>query len=209
LIWIAATLVGAMAGSGKVRFSEAFESGLRPVWQPVEFEGLTTHTVVKDGTNSFLQARASSSASGLAVKLDSVSPENLSLAWSWKIDRVPPGGSDDTLKTFDHTARVFVAFKTLVGPPRTINYVWANTIAKGKTFHHPSSGRSRFIVLQSGNTAAGEWISEKRDLAADWKTLFGDDRLPAVVGLGLMTDSDGTSTTVTGCYDNLHLAERE
>lgn len=205
-----AALCGAMEGRGPGRefFREDFERGLREVWKPVEFEGETKHAIVKEGTNSFLQARAASSASGLAVKLGGLSAERATVSWKWKIDRIPAGGSDNEIKTFDHTARIFVAFKTLIGPPRTINYVWANTAKAGQTFHHPSSGRSRFIVLQSGNARAGEWIGESRDLARDWKQLFGDDEPPAIVGFGLMTDSDGTKTKVTGCYDDLTIGMR-
>lgn len=189
-------------------FREDFEKGLREIWKPVQFEGETKHTVMKEGTNSFLQARAENSASGLAVKLDRIETEGAVVSWKWKIDKIPEGGSDDTLKTFDHTARIFVAFKTLVGPPRTINYVWANTAGLDKTFRHPSSGRSRFIVLQTGNQRAGQWIAQSRNLAEDWKLLFGDDDPPAIVGLGFMTDSDGTQTTVTGWYDDLKIEAR-
>ncbi|MGN6387483.1 MAG: DUF3047 domain-containing protein, partial [Verrucomicrobiota bacterium] len=92
-----------------------------------------------------------------------------------------------------------------LGPPRSINYVWANRLPVGKTFHHPSSGRSRFIVLESGNGKAGQWLSEQRQVEADWKLLFGDDDVPEIVAIGLMTDSDGTGATVTGCYDDIVL----
>ena len=143
------------------------------------------------------------------MKLETIPAEGPVLKWRWRIDRVPPGGSDSDIKKFDHTGRVFVAFKTFIGPPRTINYVWANQTAVGKTFPHPNSGRSRFIVLRSGNGRAGEWIAEERDLAADWKLLFGEEKAPAVVGLGFMTDSDGTQSTVTGCYDDIELRSRK
>ena len=193
-------------GRGSPGFFENFESGLRPVWKKVEFEGETRHEIEKEGSNSVLKATAESSASGLAVKLDGLNPEGATLSWRWKIDRVPQGASDDKKKTFDHTGRLFVAFKTRVGPPRTINYVWANQVAVGKTFHHPSSGRSRFIVLQHGNEKAGGWLEEKRNIEADWKKLFGDDDVPEIVGLGFMTDSDGTRSKVTGWYDDIRLS---
>lgn len=196
---------GLVTGAERVHFREDFERGLRAIWKPVEFEGETKHTVIKEGGNAVLQARAAKSASGLAVKLDATEARGARFSWKWKIDKIPAGGSDDTKKTFDHTGRVFVAFKTLIGPPRSINYVWGNVAKPGETFHHPSSGRSRFIVLQSGNGKAGQWIAESRDLAADWKLLFGNDDPPEIVGLGFMTDSDGTQTTVTGWYDDLAL----
>jgi len=185
-------------------FSEDFEKGLTKRWEPVKFEGLTEYSVRKDDGNAVLQARAASSASGLGTKAEFALKPNTTFTWRWKIDKTPPGASDDTKKTFDHTVRLFVAFKTSLGPPRTINYVWANKTAAGKTFQHPSSSRARFIVLESGDTKAGQWIKESRDLYADWKSLFGDEP-PNVVSIGLMTDSDGTDSTVTGWYDDLQI----
>ena len=199
-------LVGCIFGAepGSV-FREDFERGLRKEWKPVEFEGETKYAIIKEGTNAFLKGTAQSAATGLAVKFDGVSPRNAQLSWRWKIDKIPEGASDDKKATFDHTARLFVAFKTRIGPPRTINYVWANTVPVGKTFEHPSSGRAKFIVLNSGNKGAGEWHSFKRNIVQDWKALFGNDDPPEIVGLGFMTDSDGTKTTVTGWYDDIEL----
>ena len=204
MLWVMALTCAGVAGAepGRTIFREDFEAGPKAIWKPVDFEGKTEHTIVKEATNSFMRARASGTASGLAVKPDEVSAKGAVVSWKWKIDQIPPGGSDDNIKTFDHTGRVFVAFDTFIGPPRTINYVWGNTVPAGGTYHHPSSGRSRFIVLQSGNARAGEWIAEERDLMKDWKVLFGDDDPPEIVGLGFMTDADGTKTTVTGWYDD-------
>jgi len=194
--------------AGEILFQENFENGLSSEWQKVSFSGETRNTISHEGTNSFLEARAMSSASGLAVKLPSLAAQRTILQWRWKIDRIPPGSSDSQIETFDHTARLFVAFKTLIGPPRTINYVWANEKAAGQRFEHPHSSRARFIALESGNGKAGAWIAEKRDIAADWKLLFGDDEPPAIVSLGFMTDSDGTKTSVTGCYDDIQFFTR-
>jgi hypothetical protein len=187
---------------GAVLFSEDFENGLSKRWEPVDFEGKTKYTIRKDGTNSVLEAHAQSTASGLAAKINIAPKSGTTFSWRWKIDKTAAGASDDSKKTFDHTARIFIAFKTTIGPPRTINYVWANKVPAGKTFQHPSSGRARFIALESGNEKAGQWQIYKRDLLADWKLLFGDDDPPTIVGIGLMTDSDGTKQTVTADYDD-------
>ncbi len=205
---IMSLLCAACRGAEPPLFHEDFQTGLSSRWQKVVFSGETFHSLRQEGTNSFLEARATNSASGLAVKIDSVKTAGTVLRWRWKIDHTPPGGSESDIKTFDHTARLFVAFKTLIGPPRSINYVWANETPVGQTFHHPSSHRSRFIVLETGNGQAGQWAQEERDLAADWQRLFGDEA-PAIVGLGLMTDSDGTKSTVTGAYDDIELIRRD
>lgn len=202
-IWIILGLLGLnLFGRAAVLFSENFENGLGKRWEPVDFEGKTQYTIQKAGTNSFLEARAQSAASGLGVKLNIPTRKGTMISWRWKIDKTAAGASDDVKRTFDHTARIFVAFKTSIGPPRTINYVWANKIPAGKAFEHPSSGRARLIAMESGNAKAGQWLEYKRDLAADWKLLFGNDDPPNIVSIGLMTDSDGTQQTVTGGYDD-------
>ena len=205
--WVcgAATAISFLCAHVHAAFREDFENGLQSAWKKVEFEGETKYTIVKEGTNSVLRGTAQSAATGLGVKFDGLEAQGATLSWRWKIDTIPQGGSDDKKSTFDHTARLFVAFKTFIGPPRTINYVWANTVPVGKTFNHPSSGRARFIVLNSGNAGLDDWHSFRRDLSADWKALFGSGDVPEIVGLGFMTDSDGTGTTVTGWYDDIEL----
>ena len=209
ILWAAVFILGFSASGNSaetVLFKEDFQAGIRKAWKPVEFSGQTSYRIKEDGQNAYLEGTAKSSATGLAAELKNVAPSGTQLSWKWKIDKVPEGGSEDTKKTFDHTARLFVAFKSRIGPPRTINYVWANELSVGKKFNHPSSGRSRFIVLQSGNGKSGQWIQEKRDILQDWRTLFGDDDPPSIVGIGFMTDSDGTKTTVVGGYDDIVLS---
>jgi hypothetical protein len=127
----------------------------------------------------------------------------MTIRWRWKISSCPTNGSEDKLATFDHTARIFVVFDTFIGAPRTINYVWANQVKTNSTFDHPSSSRSKFVVIESGNEKADRWLIEQRDLRKDWETLFKSEEVPKIVGLGVFTDSDGTSTAVTGWYDDI------
>jgi hypothetical protein len=188
-----------------VLFTETFDQGLTKRWAPREFEGTTTYQVVTEGENKVLRAVANQAASGLGAELSLKPGGKMTLSWRWKIDQIPPGGTDQKIESFDHTARLFVAFNTLIGPPRTINYVWANNVKKGARYDHPSSSRAKFIVLQAGNEKAGEWVSEERDLLADWRTLFGNGKIPEIVAIGLMTDSDGTRSKVTGFYDDISL----
>jgi hypothetical protein len=198
---------GASAAQERILFRENFDAGPPKSWKEIKFEGRTEYSSYRDGSNTVLRAVARSSATGIAAEVNIDPSSGQVLSWRWKIDHTPAGANDKEKSSFDHTARLFVAFKTFIGPPRTINYVWANQAPAGKTFEHPSSGRSRWIALESGNAKAGQWVAESRNIAADWKTLFGDDTPPQIVGIGLMTDSDGTGQTVTGYYDDLQLAE--
>ena len=114
-------------------------------------------------------------------------------------------GSERDLKKFDHAARVFVAFDTFIGPPRTLNYLWANVEPMGTVLEHPKSNRAQIFVVESGNPKAGQWITEERDVGADWQKVFPDKPMPKLVGIGVMTDSDSLGMKLAGDYADIEL----
>ena len=152
-------------------------------------------------------AFAQGGCSALATKVDLAPRAGITCSWNWKIDHCPKGASDDKLATFDHAARVFIAFDTWIGPPRTINYVWANQAQTNATFDHPSSSRARFIVLESGNGQAGRWLAEQRDVQKDWNLLFKGSPMPKIIAVGVFTESYYTRMPVTGWYGNIRFQD--
>jgi hypothetical protein len=193
----------ARAAEQKTLFVEDFKTPPGNRWKQVKFGEPTDYKIVTDNSNACLQASANGTASALATKVDIKPAATMNIHWRWKISSCPTNGSEDKLATFDHTARIFVAFDTFIGPPKTINYVWANQLKTNSVFDHPSSSRSKFVVLESGNEKAGQWLLEQRDLKKDWQTLFKSESMPKIVGIGVFTDSDGTGTSVTGWYDDI------
>jgi hypothetical protein len=205
VLFLALTRVGA-AAADKVLFAENFSHGLSNGWENVAFfKTPTDYRVVRDGTNFFLRGVAEKTCSALSLKLDLAPPEKLKLRWRWKIDGVNPNGSERDLKKFDHAARVFIAFDTFIGPPRTLNYLWGDAEKAGTVLEHPKSGRAQIFVLQSGNARTNEWIAEERDVAADWRRVFGGRPMPKIVGLGVMTDSDSLGQRLVGSYADIEL----
>lgn len=192
--------------SNRVLFAENFQPRSSNHWQNVAFfKPPTDYKIVHDGTNCFVRGVARTTCSGFTVNLDIEPPQRLKLHWRWKIEGVAPRGSERDLKRFDHTARVFIAFDTFIGPARTINYTWATDEKPGTALEHPKSGRAQIIVLQSGNARTNEWIAEERDVRADWRRVFGARPMPKIIGLGVMTDSDSTGAMLTGYYTDFRL----
>lgn len=205
VLFLAGVLAGAAAPE-KILFSENFAHGLAGGWQNVAFfKTQTDYQVVRAGTNFFVRGVAAKTCSALSCKLDLAPPEKLKLRWRWKIDGVATNGSERDLKKFDHAARVFIAFDTFIGPPRTLVYLWGDAEKTGTVLAHPKSNRAQLFVLESGNAKAGQWISEARDVAADWKNVFPDRSMPKIIGIGLMTDSDSLGQTLTGSYTDIVL----
>jgi hypothetical protein len=188
-----------------VLFSDNFEHGLGAHWQQVKFGAPTDYHVVQEGTNFFLQASADKSCSAFTVKLNIKPPAKLTLRWRWKIDGVPTNGSERVVSRFDHAARVFIAFDTFIGPPRSLDYIWANEEKVGTILSHPLSSRIQLIMVESGNARADEWISEERDVVADWKKAFGHRAMSKIIGIGVLTDGDSLSCKLTGDYADIEL----
>ena len=200
------TFALARASAENILFAENFSHSLSNRWQNVAFfKTPTDYQVCRDRTNYYLRGVAINSCSALSTKLDLAPPAKLKLRWRWKIHGVNTTGSERDLKRFDHAARVFVAFDTLIGPPRTLNYTWANVEPPGTMLAHPKSGRAQIFVLESGNARAAQWIAEERDVAADWKKVFPDKPMPKIVGLGMMTDSDSLGGKLTGDYADIEI----
>jgi hypothetical protein len=193
------------AETNTVLFAEYFAPGGSNHWQQVEFGTPTDYHTVQDGTNFFLQASADKSCSAFTVKLNVKPLEKLTLRWRWKIDGVPTNGSERVTGRFDHAARVFIAFDTFIGPPRSLNYMWANEEKVGEVLSHPLSGRTQLIMVESGNTRAGGWISEERNVTADWKKAFGQKAMPKIIGIGVLTDGDSLGCKLTADYADIEL----
>ena len=200
-------LAASRTAADQILFAEDFSRGSSNGWQNVAFfKTPTVYQIVQDGTNSCLRGAAKKTCSAFSVKLDIAPQQHLKLRWRWKIEGVAPRGSERDLKRFDHAARLFMAFDTFIGPPRTINYLWASEEKAGTALEHPKSNRAQIIVLQSGNARTNEWISEEQDVTADWRRVFGDRPMPKIAGLGVMTDSDSLGGQLRGYYANIVLS---
>ena len=196
-----------LTAAEQILFAADFSRGISNGWENVAFfKTPTDYATVREGTNYFVRGTAIKSCSALSTKLKLAPPARLKLRWRWRIEGVNTNGSERELKKFDHAARVFVAFDTFIGPPRTLNYMWGNTEPSGTVLEHPKSGRAQIFVLESGNAKAGQWLTEERDVSADWKKVFPDQPMPKIVGFGLMTDSDSVGMKLRGDYTDIALS---
>lgn len=142
----------------------------------------------------------------------SASPQ---LKWRWRVDRLiekadirNKSGDDSALKLcvsfdFDRSQLSFgERTKLRLGkistgedmPAQTLCYVWDNKQPVGSTQQNAFTHRMRYIVLQSGSAHLGQWVTEQRNLAADYAQTFGDESqaMPVLIGITVSADSDNT-----------------
>jgi hypothetical protein len=207
--WLIVCCVPAAGAQDNILFREDFHQPLGERWRQIKFHDLTDYHVITENSNTCLMASARGGCSAFATKVDLASCSNMVCSWNWKIDHCPRGGCDDRISGFDHAARVFIAFDTWFGVPRTINYVWANQAQINAIFEHPFSSRTKFIVVESGNTNAGRWLFERRNVQEDWSRLFKGEPMPKITAVGVFTDSHYTGSEVTGWYRNITFQQND
>ncbi|MDO8300452.1 DUF3047 domain-containing protein [Lacisediminimonas sp.] len=183
----------------------------------------TLYTVTQDAGRTVLMAQARASMSGLSHALRVDIRRTPLLRWRWKI-AAPLVAADMTKKAGDdYAARIYVMFdypveklsfgtraKLKLGaalygqelPTAALNYVWDNRQPVGTIQANTYTDRARMIVVRSGAAQAGTWITETRDLAADFRAAFGEDA-PDVVAVALATDTDNTGESALAWYGDI------
>jgi hypothetical protein len=130
------------------------------------------------------------------------------LTWGWKISNVVRSAIETRKDRFDAAARVMVIFgkeKGIgifgMGEPSglKIEYIWANRQPKGHIFDHPGEKSCKVFVLESGESKAGQWVYEERNIQKDFKTAFGTEP-EGVLAIGIQTDTDQSNEGVTAYY---------
>ena len=164
--------------------------------------------------------------SGLRCKVHVDPLADLWLEWSWRTRDVPAGMNVARSETDDSPARVAVAFQgderrltlrdralyelveLITGerlPYATLMYVWDAQLPVGTIANYPRTSRIRYLVVESGRERAGRWLHYRRNLAADFRQVFGEE--PGVVqSVGVMTDGDDLRADLDTWYGDIGLA---
>lgn len=200
-------------------------------WQPLKPAPKaldTLYTLIRDDGTTVLMAEANRSMSGLLYPIRINVKQTPLLQWRWKISNVLADADMTKKSGDDYAARIYVLFdypveklpfgtraklklaESVYGqkvPTAALNYVWDNRMAPGTIRPNAYTDRARMIVLQSGNDKAGRWITETRDLAADFRSAFGEEP-PDVIAVALATDTDNTGEKVTAWYGDIQFSPR-
>ena len=188
----------------------------------------TRYTLVRENGVTVLQADAERSMSGLVFSTRVAIAATPLLRWRWKIT-APIKAADMTKKSGDdYAARIYVLFdypveklsfatraKLRLGealyrqkiPTAALNYVWDNRQPIGTMMANAYTDRARMVVVESGGAKAGQWITETRDVGADFKAAFGEDA-PDVIGVAVATDTDNTGEHAVSWYGDLEFIAR-
>jgi len=109
------------------------------------------------------------------------------LEWRWRVERLPSDLPEHIQPTHDYLS-IAVEFEN----GRDLTYYWSSSLAEGTVFHCPLpwwSERETHWVLRSGTTDLGRWLSERRNVKADYEKAIGGPLLSRIVRVWLIANS--------------------
>jgi hypothetical protein len=199
-------------------------------WETVELAGREggRFRLVEDGGKTVLRLDADTSAASLAraVALDPAAYPFL--RWRWRVSNLIDRSDIREKSGDDFPARLYVLFdypverlslldwaklkiaRAIYGeqvPAAALCYVWDKHAPAGTTVGNAYTDRVRMIVLRSGAASVGEWVSESRNLLADFRAAFAEEP-PPVAGIVVAADTDQTGETVTAWFDSIRFARQ-
>lgn len=201
-------------------------------WEPLEFPNIdrhSTYTLVEEGGERVVRAETAASASGLIARQRMDPAAAPVIEWRWKVSNTFDQGDARKKAGDDYPARIYVAFafepdragfferakRSAAGvfydeeiPGTALNYIWANRLEVGAIVPNPFSGETRMIAATSGSDQVGEWVSVRRNIVEDYEAAFGR-KPPAIIGIGIMSDSDNTGESATAWYGDIELRAAE
>jgi hypothetical protein len=121
------------------------------------------------------------------------------------VDQVLSGVDERSKAGDDYPARVYVVVSggAAFWKTRSLVYVWSSNQAVGATWNNAFTGNARVMALRSGMRDAGGWVSEKRNIRADFRQLFGED-IRQIDAVALMTDTDNSGQSATAWYGDIY-----
>jgi len=119
------------------------------------------------------------------------------LSWNWKVAKLPEGGDFRRSSTDDQAAQVLVAF----ADRRVLSYIWDTSAPKGAAQNTSSIPLVHVyaVVCRSGAAEVNSWVSESRNVAADYARAYGRPA-PRVKGLRLQINSQHTGTVAESYF---------
>ncbi len=159
--------------------------------------------VAQEGSARFLRMYTRGEAQRITLLTDGTHlrwnlAQHPRLRWRWRANKLPSGASEN--RRNDVGGAVYVTFGTdRLGRPKSIKYTYSSSLAPGTVLRQ---GSLRVVVVSRGET--NRWETVERDVAADYRSLFGENA-PDPQSITLWSDSDDTGGEAEVDVDDLVL----
>ena len=203
------------------------EKGVPEGWELKEYQGKVEPgdiTILTEGSKKILQLRAEQKSFFLGRRKLSVSMEKSPiLTWRWKIQAVLADADARDFYTDDQPINIYVTFKKGgKGNLRAIGYLWDNKAPRCSYLIAPAERPwwSRkalriagvpitwYVILQNGESPVHIWFTESRNLAEDYKQIFGTDYAPDVHSIAVQIDTSTLGGSGQSWVGSIRLSDK-
>ena len=182
--------------------------GVPEGWQGGQTWGLPQYdmTVVENDGHRVLRLRSKVESS--TISKDIKGKVNLKqtpiLEWSWRVVELPKGANAAKKAIDDEAAQIYVTWPRFPEAVRSqiIGYIWDTTAPAGTIVKSEKTGTVTYVVVRSGSADLGKWLTERRNVAEDYRKIYGGQPdNPAVISLAI--DSDDTSSSAESFFGSI------
>ena len=187
-------------------FSFAADAPVVPAgWQVKEKSGKADFAVVKEDDVVAVRLKSANTSFSLQKEVHVDLKQYPILTWKWKVIKLPDGGDFRKSDTDDQAAQLFIAFSKTCA----IVYIWDTTAPQGTMGDAaaPFFMSIKAVVVRSGKTGTGSWITETRNIYDDYKKFFAGE--PGdVSGVRIQTNSQHTGTSAESYFADIVFKKR-
>ena len=163
-----------------------------------------------DGQAKVLHLKSEGDGSTISKELKVDTKQYPIIEWRWKAVVLPKGGDSRKGATDDQAIQVYVTFVRFPAAVRSriIGYVWDTTAPAGTIVKSEKAGTVTYVIMRSGAAELGKWITETRNVAEDYKKIWGEEPQELVGAVAVAIDSNDTKSTSESFVGEIRFKKR-
>jgi hypothetical protein len=182
--------------------------GIPDGWLGGQTWGLPQHDMTIEEQNSqrvlHLKSKIESSTIRKEIKGKINLTETPILEWTWKGVVLPTNADCRKKSADDQAAQLYVVWPRFPEAVRSqiIGYIWDTTAPVGTIVKSEKTGTVTYVVVRSGPADLGKWLTERRNVAEDYRKIYGTaPDNPGMISLAI--DSDDTSSSSESFFGSI------
>ena len=150
------------------------------------------------------------------------------VSWRWKAENILAGIDERMKEGDDHPIRIFFVFEPdeakqslwfrlkrfiyldrIHGHPfggRFTEYLWSSHLEAGEIINDPGKTWQKLMVVEGGSSKLNQWLSYRRNLYQDFKSLYNEEPRDLVF-IGILSDTDQSRQEVTSYIADLKFSK--
>ena len=184
-------------------FDKAQRSGIPVGWKDEGSKLGVPETVctIEAGKPTIMQVKCNKSTGGVitAPKVDL--KKYPVMRWRWRVMSYPVNADGRNPKTDDQPIAIYVGMNDGLFKKKSIAYRWETLTPQGYEGKTSYAGilTVNYITMRDHNTKPGEWVIEERNVAEDFKRIYG--RIPKEFALSVIGNSQYTQSNTIAEID--------